>query len=126
LEDGGVIRRCKCKVFQSFANAVNGWCGSWDHRVGTAEGFATPQSLELALVLEMGKAESHLPGLPHARRSREAFPIVNLTWEVLSCHDSRRCHHDKFDVSNRHANPFSLFLASSIMTMNWGMPSACM
>ncbi len=47
--------------------------------MGTAKGFATPRSLELALALEMGKAESHLPGLLHARHGREAFPIVDLT-----------------------------------------------
>jgi hypothetical protein len=109
LEVGGVIRRSKCKVYQSLADAVNGWRGSWDHHGGTTKGFATPQSLELALVLEVGKAESHLPSLPHARRNREAFPIANLTWEVLGCQDSHRCHHDKFDVGDRHANPFSLF-----------------
>jgi hypothetical protein len=31
-------------------------------------------------------------------------------WEVLDCKDSCRCHHDKFDVGNRHAGPLSLFL----------------
>ncbi len=78
--------------------------------MGTAVGFTTPQSLELALVLEVGKAEGHLPGLPHASCTRKAFPIIELMWEVLSCQDSRQCHHDKFDVGNRHASPFSLFL----------------
>ncbi len=77
--------------------------------MGTAEGFATPQSLKLALALEVGKAESHLPGWPSARRSREAFPIVNLTWEVMGCQDSHQCHHDKFGVGNRYSSPFSLF-----------------
>ncbi len=78
--------------------------------MGTAEGFATPQSLELALALKVGKAESHLPGLSCTRRGWEAFPIVDLMWEVLGCKDSHRCHHDKFNVGNRHASPFSLFL----------------
>jgi hypothetical protein len=77
--------------------------------VGTAEGFVTQQSLELALALEVGKAESHLPGLPHARHGQEAFPIINLMWEVLSCQDSCRCHHDKSNVGNRHAGLFGLF-----------------
>ncbi len=80
--------------------------------MGTAEGFATPQSLELVLALEVGTAESHLPGLPRKRRSQEAFPIVDLTWEVLGCKDSRQCHHDKFDVGDRHASLFSLFLGN--------------
>jgi hypothetical protein len=66
--------------------------------------------LELALALEVGKAESHLPGLLCARCVREAFPIVDLTWEVLGCQDRCQCHHDKFDVGNRHASLFSLFL----------------
>ncbi len=62
------------------------------------------------LALEVGKAESHLPGWTCARRSHEAFPIVDLTWEVLDCQDSRQCHHDKFDVGNRHSSLFSLCL----------------
>jgi hypothetical protein len=93
--------------------------------MGTDKGFATPQILEVVLAFEVGKAESHLLGLPCARRCWEAFPIVNLTWEVLGCQDSRQCHHDKFNIGNRHAGPLSLFGASSIITMNWGMPSAC-
>ena len=55
-----------CHLIQNLTDAVNSWRGSWDHRVGTVEGFATPQSLELVLALEGGKAESHLPGLPRA------------------------------------------------------------
>ncbi len=78
--------------------------------MGTTKGFATPQSLELALALEVGKAESHLPGLPCTRRSWEAFPILDLTWEVLGCKDSCQCHHDRFDVGDKHASLFSLFL----------------
>jgi hypothetical protein len=77
--------------------------------MGTAKGFTTPQSLELALALEVGKAESHLPGWPRARCGQEAFPIVNLMWEVLGCQDSLQCHHDKFNVGNRHSSPLSLF-----------------
>ncbi len=68
--------------------------------MGTAKWFGTPQSLELALGLEVGKVESHLQDLPHARRGWEAFLIVNLTWEMLGSQDSRRCHHDKFDVGD--------------------------
>ncbi len=30
-------------------------------------------------------------------------------WEVLGCQDSCQCHHDKFDVNDRHASPFCLF-----------------
>jgi hypothetical protein len=114
------------RFFQSLANVVNGWRGSWDHRVGTAKGFATPQSLELALALEVGKMESHLPGLPSTRRGWEAFSIVNVMWEVLGCKDSRQCHHDKFDIGDRHASPFSLFLGILHHDNNWGMPSAYM
>jgi hypothetical protein len=110
LKDGGVIRSRKRQVFESRANVVDGWCISWDHCVGTAKVFACPQSLELALALQVGKAECHLPSLPRTGRGREAFPIVNLTWEVLGCKDSRQCHHDKFDISDRHAGPLSLFL----------------
>jgi hypothetical protein len=62
------------------------------------------------LALEVGKAESYLPGLPCARCGWEAFLIVDLTREVLGCQDSCQRHHDKFDVSDRHASPFSLFL----------------
>jgi hypothetical protein len=29
---------------------------------------------------------------------------------VLGCKDSRQCHHDNFDVGNRHASLFGLFL----------------
>jgi hypothetical protein len=29
---------------------------------------------------------------------------------VLGCKYSRQCYHDKFDVGDRHASPFSLFL----------------
>jgi hypothetical protein len=78
--------------------------------VGTAKGFTTPQSLELILVLQVGKAEYHLLGLPHTRRGLWAFPIVNLTWKVLGCKDSRQCHHDEFVVGDKHAGPLSLFL----------------
>jgi hypothetical protein len=116
LEEGGVIQSCKCKVFESFADAVHALRGSWDHCAGTAKGFAIPQSLELALTLQVGKAESHFPGWPHARCGREALSIVNLTWEVLGCQDNRQCHHDKFNAGNRHGIPANLyfFLASSI------------
>ncbi len=107
-----------CRCSQWLAQQLGSPCG---HR----QGVCHPRSLELALALEVGKAESHLPGLPRARCGREAFPIVDLMWDVLSCQDSRRCHHDKFNVGNRHASPFSLFWAFSIMTMNWGIPSTC-
>jgi hypothetical protein len=40
----------------------------------------------------------------------EAFPIIDLTWEVLGCKDSHRYHHDKSDVGNRQTGPLSLFL----------------
>jgi hypothetical protein len=93
--------------------------------MGTAEGFSTPQSLELALVLEVGKAESHLPALPCVIRGREAFPIVDLTWEVLGCQDSCQCHHDYLTLAIGMPACLAFFWASSIMTMNWGMPSAC-
>jgi hypothetical protein len=73
-------------------------------------GLPPPKSLKLALVLQVGKAESHLPSLPHMGCGHEAFLIINLAWEVLGCKDSRQCHHDKFDVGNRHANMRSLFL----------------
>jgi hypothetical protein len=78
--------------------------------VGTAKGFATPQSLELALVLQVGKAECHLPSWPRTGQGQEAFPIINLMWEVLGSKDSHQCHHDKFDFGNRHAGPLNLFL----------------
>ncbi len=79
--------------------------------MGTTKGFTTPKNLELALALEVRKAESHLLGLPCARLSWEAFPIVGLMWEVLGCQDSCQSHHDKFNVNNRHASPLSLFLS---------------
>ncbi len=71
--------------------------------MGSAEGFAPPCSLELALALQVGKAECHLLSLPSAGLGQETLPIINLAWEVLGCKDSRQGHHDKFDVSNRHA-----------------------
>jgi hypothetical protein len=87
-------------------------CSQWlAQQLGSPHGHR--QGVHL-LALEMVKAESHLPGLPRARHGREAFPIVNLTWEVLCCQDSRQCHHDKFDVGNRHAGPFSMMLVDTI------------
>ncbi len=40
----------------------------------------------------------------------EDFPIINLTWEVLGCKDSRQGHHDNFDVGNMHASLRCLLL----------------
>jgi hypothetical protein len=90
LKDVGVIQSHKRQVFKSLANPVNGWCGSWDHCMGTTEGFAFPQSLKLALVLQVGKAEYHLPSLPRMGCGREAFPIIDLMWEGLGCKDSHQ------------------------------------
>jgi hypothetical protein len=78
--------------------------------VGTTKGFAAPKSFDLVLALEKGKAESHLPGLPRMRPGWEAFPIIDFMWEVMGCKDSCQCHHDKFDIGDRHAGPLSLFL----------------
>jgi hypothetical protein len=78
--------------------------------VVTAKEFASPLSLELALALQVGKAECHLPSLPSMGLGWEAFSIINLAWEVLGCKDSHRGHHDKFDIGDSHAGPLSLFL----------------
>jgi hypothetical protein len=90
LKDGGVIQSCKHQIFESLAGVVNGWCGIWDDSVGTVKGFASPQSLELVLALQVGQAKCHLPSLPRTGRDREAFLIINLLWEVLGCKDSRQ------------------------------------
>jgi hypothetical protein len=66
--------------------------------------------LELALALEVGKAECHLPSSPHTGHGREAFPIINLMWEVLGYKDSHQSHYDKLNNGNRHAGLRSLFL----------------
>jgi hypothetical protein len=81
--------------------------------------------LELALAFEVGEMECNLPSLPGTVYGWEAFPIIYLAREMLGREDSRRGHHHEFDISDGHARPFRLFLASSIMTINWGMPSAC-
>jgi hypothetical protein len=77
---------------------------------GHPEGFATPRSLELALELQVGKAECHLPSWPCTGQGREAFPIIDLTWEVLGSNNSHQCHHDKGNIGDRHAGPRCLFL----------------
>ncbi len=40
-----------------------------------------PRSLELALALQVGKVECHLPSLPYTGRGGVAFPIIYLMWE---------------------------------------------
>ena len=87
--------------------------------------FTSPSDLELALAFEVGETECDLPRPPGTVDGREAFQIINLAWEMLDREDSRRGHHHEFDIGDGHARPFCLFLASSIMTMYWGMPSAC-
>ena len=93
--------------------------------MSTSKRFTSPSRLELALVFEVGETECNLPHLPGMVGSRETFSIIYLAWEMLGRKDSRRGHHHEFDIGDGHARPFCLFCASSIMTMNWGMPSAC-
>ncbi len=87
--------------------------------------FTSPSCLELALAFEVGETECDLPRLPGTVDSRETFLIIYLTREMLGRKDSRQGHHHEFNIGDGHARPFRLFCASSIMTMNWGMPSAC-
>ncbi len=78
--------------------------------MGSAKRFTSPRSLELALVLRVGKVECHFPSLPSTGLGQEAFPIINLTWETLGRKDSHQGHHYKFDIGDGHAGPHCLFL----------------
>jgi len=66
--------------------------------------------LELALAFEVGETEYNLPRPSGTVDGREAFPIINLAWEMLGREDSRRGHHHKFNIGDGHARPFCLFL----------------
>jgi hypothetical protein len=56
---------------------------------------------------------------------REALPIIHLSQEVLGCKDTtaKAIITSLTSVMGMPAR-FAFFLASSIMMMNWGMPSA--
>ena len=79
----------------------------------------------MALAFEMGETECDLSRSPGPVDSRETFPIIYLAREMLGRKDSRQGHHHEVDIGDGHAARFAFFCASSIMTMNWGMPSAC-
>jgi hypothetical protein len=78
--------------------------------VSTLKRFTSPSGLELALAFEVGETECDLPRPSDTADGREAFPIINLAWEMLGPKDSRRGHHHKFDIGDGHARPFRLFL----------------
>ena len=70
----------------------------------------SPSGLELALAFEVSETECNLPRPPGTVNGWEAFPIINLAWEIFGREDSCRGHHHKFDISDGHARPFCLFL----------------
>ncbi len=77
--------------------------------------FTSPSRLELALAFEVGETECDLPRSTGMVDSRETFPIIYLAWEIIMSSTS---------AMGMPAH-FAFFCASSIVTMNWGMPSAC-
>jgi hypothetical protein len=76
------------------------------------------------MAFEVGETEGNLPRSPGMVYGWEAFPIIYLAREMLGREDCRQGHHHEFDIGDGHARPFCLFCASSIITMNWGIPSA--
>ncbi len=62
------------------------------------------------LALKVCEAEGRLPRQPSACGGGEALPVIDLTQKMLGREDSRRGHHNKFDVGNGHASPLCLFL----------------
>jgi hypothetical protein len=55
--------------------------------------------------------EGNLPGFPHAVDGREVRPIIHLLQEVLGREDGCQGHHHEFDIGDRHASQFCLFLS---------------